>query len=302
MRQKVFAAFFRTELSTFRDKIGFVAVVFVECCHCGLTLESQKGENMQEKKKKPVWLVGLIALLTSAFAFVVYVAVAGGVVFLIIFAILGGFQKEGADGFFKYRIRYYDDTEYAVIYDLTDEGMQQEVLFVPQTLDGRPVREISSKKGFWSDGMVMFSSDKLQRLYFTKCIPTTMSFGNCPSFQGVFVLDFNTKDLSRMDFYNCDAFIFPEYYEQNKGFFNNFYSANVVYYLTPDEQDGYWLDKVTAGKHIVYLPYNPERTGYEFDGWYAEPQCVNKWDFDNDTMPSLGKNEVLKLYAKWIEK
>ena len=50
----------------------------------------------------------------------------------------------------------------------------------------------------------------------------------------------------------------------------------------------------------------PTRIGYTFMGWYKEPECINKWDFDNDIVPSKEYDEngqyilkEIKLYAKW---
>ncbi len=49
------------------------------------------------------------------------------------------------------------------------------------------------------------------------------------------------------------------------------------------------------------------RDGYAFDGWYKEPECMNRWDFDADTLPEVkytdDEEEIYqetKLYAKWI--
>ena len=54
------------------------------------------------------------------------------------------------------------------------------------------------------------------------------------------------------------------------------------------------------------LPPNPYRKGYEFLGWYKEPECINICDFENDIVPSkeYDKNgdyilKEIKLYAKW---
>lgn len=38
----------------------------------------------------------------------------------------------------------------------------------------------------------------------------------------------------------------------------------------------------------------PKEEGYVFGGWYSDPQCLQKWDFDNDVVTS-----TLTLYAKW---
>ena len=61
---------------------------------------------------------------------------------------------------------------------------------------------------------------------------------------------------------------------------------------------------------ITFIPPEPERDGYAFDGWYKEAECINAWDFSTDT---TGKEIVLEsnktydiyegiyLYAKWIK-
>jgi uncharacterized repeat protein (TIGR02543 family) len=41
-------------------------------------------------------------------------------------------------------------------------------------------------------------------------------------------------------------------------------------------------------------PTAPTKTGYLFDGWYEESECINLWDFDTDTVTS-----DVTLYAKW---
>ena len=44
----------------------------------------------------------------------------------------------------------------------------------------------------------------------------------------------------------------------------------------------------------VEKPTNPNRTGYDFDGWFKEETCTNEWKFDEDTVA-----EDTTLYAKW---
>ena len=58
---------------------------------------------------------------------------------------------------------------------------------------------------------------------------------------------------------------------------------------------------------IKIIPPDPIREGYTFDGWYKEAECVNKWNFENDTLPEIKIDEDEKvifqetaLYAKWI--
>ena len=47
--------------------------------------------------------------------------------------------------------------------------------------------------------------------------------------------------------------------------------------------------------------YSPKKEGYIFDGWYKEKECINKWDFEIDTVKLEENIEEIKLYAKWIE-
>ena len=50
---------------------------------------------------------------------------------------------------------------------------------------------------------------------------------------------------------------------------------------------------VIPGERIVE-PAWPERVGYEFAGWYKEPECINAWNFATDTVTAN-----VTLYACW---
>lgn len=70
----------------------------------------------------------------------------------------------------------------------------------------------------------------------------------------------------------------------------------------------YWIDNCDYGTKIEYIPENPEREGYAFGGWFKEAGCINKWDFDEDTLPERKLDEEgreiyqeTRLYAKWIK-
>lgn len=104
--------------------------------------------------------------------------------------------------------------------------------------------------------------------------------------------------------------------------------ANVSYTYNYEEapNDGYyWVDNYDNGL-IEYIPPEPTREGYIFDGWYKEAECINKWNFEKDKTgafyqyhkkPSDSSTEEYKkfyneyisthtyvetkLYAKWIK-
>lgn len=47
---------------------------------------------------------------------------------------------------------------------------------------------------------------------------------------------------------------------------------------------------------LIICPKTPIKTGYTFDGWYKEFNCINAWNFETDIV-----NTNTFLYAKWTE-
>ena len=85
--------------------------------------------------------------------------------------------------------------------------------------------------------------------------------------------------------------------------------ANGAYYFNYENSpnDNYFfIDNFEQGDLVKNTPYEPIRDGYNFAGWYKEPECVNAWNFGVDTMPEMkidanGEEifEEVKFYAKW---
>ena len=46
----------------------------------------------------------------------------------------------------------------------------------------------------------------------------------------------------------------------------------------------------------ISCPKEPEREGYELEGWYTDIHLTEKWDFDKDIVEGN-----MSLYAKWVE-
>jgi uncharacterized repeat protein (TIGR02543 family) len=79
-----------------------------------------------------------------------------------------------------------------------------------------------------------------------------------------------------------------------------FAKANILYYFNYETapNGGYFLCDYVSGGYAVEPMYPPQRKGYTFDGWYKEPDCLNRWDF-KDQKRVTGTKE---LYAKWNKK
>lgn len=65
-----------------------------------------------------------------------------------------------------------------------------------------------------------------------------------------------------------------------------------VIFISFNNQQLLKLD-VEYGNKLIFLNYN--RKGYTLEGWYLDKDLKEKWNFNNDTMPS----HDITLYAKW---
>jgi len=105
------------------------------------------------------------------------------------------------------------------------------------------------------------------------------------------------------------------YFYRESDVYNDLYikicKANTSYmfnYENSPNDDYFFIRDYEYGEKIENVPYAPTRKGYTFDGWYKEAECINAWDFEEDTLPETLYNEnneevyqETKLYAKWIE-
>ncbi len=89
-----------------------------------------------------------------------------------------------------------------------------------------------------------------------------------------------------------------------------FFKSNTVFCFNYENSPNggvFFVDNSDYGGVIKNTPYNPIRDGYEFTGWFKEAECVNKWKFDTDTLPTVDIDEngnvtefiETKLYAGW---
>ena len=72
--------------------------------------------------------------------------------------------------------------------------------------------------------------------------------------------------------------------------------ANVAFIV-----DGisYFIIDLNEDEFISFIPDDPKKDNVLFDGWYKEEECINKWDFDKDTVKL--ENGIMKIYGKWKE-
>lgn len=98
-------------------------------------------------------------------------------------------------------------------------------------------------------------------------------------------------------------------YQESNSWVSVLQKANTSYMFNYEgaPNEGYFfINDFERGGKIEKTPYEPQRERYTFAGWYKEPECINVWNFEQDTLPAAEYDEngeliytETKLYAKW---
>jgi len=211
--------------------------------------------------------------------------------------------------------QYWRGSTIAYICDLSEEGLEQKVIVIPETIDGYTVYGLEKKNNIFSSSM--WYSLKLEKIYIPKEISIDKQvFSHCTSLKKIILFydtEYTLPSISMaLNFEdNCMSYLYV-----NKNMFDKYRvsylrQANLSYcynYAGSYNNGIYWLDDYD-NELISFIPPEPIREGYTFDGWYKEEECINRWDFENDKIPEKiynreGNYEFIEtcLYAKWAEK
>ena len=224
------------------------------------------------------------------------------------------YSKEEEWGCFT--VKFYDDRETAYITGLTELGQQQRFLVIPEEIDGVKVYTIGERPllQMWSSlGSADICSDKLEKIYIPFSISIISgSFRNSPNLIKVFSITgefVSGLEAPARNYYTNLAYL----NDLTNAAQQIISRANVSYFYNYNIEENYgyyWIDDCDYGSKIEFIPPEPERKGYTFGGWYKEPECINKWNFETDVLPEErteinedGEEEIVyqetKLYAKW---
>ncbi len=240
------------------------------------------------------------------------------------------------DGIFKF---YYDKKEdnYALV-GLTDEGEKQEKLFIPAHFNGKCVEQMYYNEKYnlvscnFGNSAHRFAVEftSVAEIYFPYTVKGLYSYQTGRLFKDKYIgtVYFCSVDEETV---RCSVERYASYSYQYllpepafdyimKRYENEYYydikslikKANTVYKFNYEGEpnEGYFfINEFNAGGKIENTPYEPQREGYKFTGWYKEPECRNKWDFEKDTLPAAEYEEdgTIKfketaLYAGWNKK
>ena len=215
----------------------------------------------------------------------------------------------------------YESKTTCKIYDLSEQGKELEVVVIPTEIAGRKVVGFHTYTSKTHNFCHHITSDNLKKVYFTDYIPFDDTlFGERDGLL-VFILFAEEKEDPIFSQYNTGLITDPvpffvkrtltDYYEGKVYDWSELLlPARVLYnynYDNAQNQGYYWLDDGYINETIKHRPKDPTREGYEFTGWYKEPECVNEWDFDKDIVVEIRNenNRILyyetNLYARWVK-
>jgi len=201
-----------------------------------------------------------------------------------------------------------------LIKSLSKEGKKKEVLIFPTEVAGKKVVGTTyNPGGFFGEGVETIHAPNLKRLYFTDYVDIDCCAFYFSSAVSVFLMYDIKDDLSNfLRVYSCSYVKNTVDYKK----INSALIANVSYYYNYENapfEGFYWLDdygdrrwvddqSVQNDEIIKYPPADPTRDGYEFAGWYKEPECINKWNFETDVVPAKKYEPVLGPFDNLFER
>lgn len=224
---------------------------------------------------------------------------------------MGGCSRKAGD----FKVEKMDEGGYVIV-DLSQQGYQKKELFISDEIAGYDIVQIGTGRFDIFSTDTIIDSQNLEKIYFIDYVRYERSiFSECENLKRIIRVDIKSKGIKSLDFRQASGTFVKQYVKQTDylkfSHIDHVRPANVSYFLNYEnaENDGYhWIDDFDYGTKITYIPDDPIREGYAFGGWYKEPECINEWDFETDTLPKAimeeGAEEPVyqetKLFAKWI--
>lgn len=191
------------------------------------------------------------------------------------------------------------------IQDLSELGKTKDAIYIPLTLNDKPVTSIGYKQ------LGQFHFIKSQQLTYLNLPHHTLSFTTFSGLTKLKVLVLSSTGAVKMidsdnQLFNGESGAriyvpkgFLEAYQSlNQGIIDSqvFMEANIsfMYNYEDSPNHGYYMVDFKMIDTDVYEPIHPNRPGYTFVGWYLDEATTQQYHFSN----TLSTNQ-LSLYAKW---
>ena len=220
---------------------------------------------------------------------------------------MGGCTKKDSNRFDTdlFCCMYNEDKTGVIILELTKKGQEQEILVIPEEINGLPVVQLGgTTMGYPYQTQHYVESDNLKKLYIcsTSFLHAERSFSNLTE---VIIMNENPfytlaveSDMFSLKSYSGEITFFTteEIYNNNveklsirpKECFSVIGIANLTFIEIADEKETVvWIDNISEGS-VYYCPYSDR-------DWYTDRECTTLWDKEYK-LPE--DREVLNLYSK----
>lgn len=220
------------------------------------------------------------------------------------------FEKNG----FSYYIPENSNVIYLI--GINKEAADENGLAViPKEYNGKKIANLgySKKVEHWSGTyyeLDLSIDDSVKEVF----IPSTVAYAdNLKTNNGNIKYIVNCRKNSKpigpgLSDYDKVTFVYPEqclwmdnaYSQYKQSYINSAEkrTANVYFNLNPNNNDEYcyWLDYIQE-KGTIRKPPDPQKDGFTFTGWYTEPECANKWNFNTQVELAYLKteNEIIEI-------
>ena len=183
------------------------------------------------------------------------------------------------------------------IMDITDEARNLEYLVVPEEIDGLPVYRLEYGRG----------SKNIKKVYIPYAVKSIGASGFVnPSVKCLYVNAY--PNLSSIGANSGDIYVpsiaLNRYTKvlsiRYISGIDNVFEANLTYmynYKFSANGGVYFVDDLDVGESITYIPPDPKREGYIFNGWYIDPECQTQ--FDVESYIRSEEDGIINLYAGW---
>jgi len=182
----------------------------------------------------------------------------------------------------------------AIILDLTELGKQQEILKIPEYVEGLPVRMV----GFHVDTIVSglsfgINSNNLRKIYIPYSVfyvPTWVS----STYENLEIIFLGAELLDRANEILQGRIVSISNRKQISA---EFCSPNIIYRYNFENAPNlgyFWFDKIISDS--LYLrPSNPNREGYIFVGWFLDEESTIAWDENHP----ISTEQIITVFASW---
>ena len=200
-----------------------------------------------------------------------------------------------------FRCMYNGDKTGVIILELTEKGQEQEILVIPEEINGVPVVQLGGVTGY-PNHLHYLKSENVEKIYIKaglkyiadSALPIKSNITICfiGGIENLHVTTFNfNKALIIIPEKETEYINIFDYHVQQRGV--EIKVANIVYYVDENKEKIYWIDYLCENEKIIFPPI-PILDKKRFEGWYSENNKISEGR-------EIEGEEKLELMAKWVE-